>query len=136
MGRTICRKVLHQDLPLAIGQQVNFERLIFPVLIAELGLVIVGSQIGRVALISLTRPEDSFSHNGPVTMFRVDHILPTYTHEIQGFRPAVPLMGIAVSPLQGQEMKERKRWRLIMHYYDHSILSYELGRDGEELLVL
>lgn len=120
---------------MAIGHQVGYERLIFPILIAELSLVIVGSQIGRVILISLTRPEDTFSHHGPVTMFRVDHFLPTYTHEIQGLRPSVPLMGIAVSPLQGQQ-KERKRWRLIMHYYDHSILSYELSRDGEELLVL
>jgi hypothetical protein len=120
---------------MALGHQVGYERLIFPHLIAELSLVIVGSQIGRVCLISLTRPDDSFSRHGPVTMFRVDHILPTYTHEIQGFRPSVPLMGIALSPLQGQQ-KGRKIWRLIMHYHDHSILSYELSRDGGELLVI
>jgi hypothetical protein len=119
---------------MSIAHQVHFERLIFRILIIDLGLVIVGSQIGRVALISLTRPEDSFSHHGPITMFRVEHILPTYTHEIQGFRPSVPLMGLAASPLQGQQMGERKRWRLIMHYTDHSILSYELSRGGDQLL--
>jgi hypothetical protein len=136
MPRTICRKPLKQDLPVIIAHQLNYERLIFQFLIAELGLVVIGSQVGRVVLISLTRPEDSFSQNGPVTMFRIDHILPTYTHEIQGFRPAVPLLGLAVSPLQGQQMKERKRWRLIMHFYDHSILTYELSRDGDQLVVL
>ena len=130
----ICRRALHQDLPVAIAHQANFERLLFQILIAELGLVIVGSQVGRVALISLTRPDDAFSHHGPVTMFRVDHILPSYTHEIRGFRPPVPLLGVAVSPLQGQ--RDRKRWRLIMQYYDHSILTYELSREGGELLVL
>lgn len=136
MPRTICRKVLKQILHVSIGHQIHFERLIFQTLIVELSLVIVGSQIGRVALISLTRPEDSFSHHGPVTMFRVDQILPTKTHETMGFRPSVPLLGLAVSPLQGQQMKERRRWRLIMHYYDHSILSYELSREGDDLLVL
>jgi hypothetical protein len=69
-------------------------------------------------------------------MFRIDRILPTKRDEVEGFRPTAPLLGIAVSPLQGQQMKERKRWRLIMHYYDHSILSYELSREGDNLLVL
>ena len=120
---------------MTIAHQFHYERLIFHLLIAELGLVIVGSQVGRVALVSLTRPEDSFSNHGPVTLFRVDHILPTYTDEVKGLRPAVPLMGIAASPLQGQQ-KDRKRWRLIMHFYDHSILSYEISREGPETFVL
>ncbi|KAG0650989.1 hypothetical protein D0Z07_2527 [Hyphodiscus hymeniophilus] len=135
MPVTFCQKVLRQGLPVSIVHQVNFERLIFHILIAELGLVVVGSQVGRVALVSLTRPEDSFSWHGPATMFKVEHILPTYTHEAQGFRPSVPLLGIAASPLQGQR-KERKIWRLIMQYYDHSILSYDLRRDGDHLLVV
>ena len=120
---------------MAIVHQVNYERLIFHVLIVELNLVIVGSQVGRVALITLTRPKDSFSLHGPATMFRIEHILPTYTHEIQGFRPSVPLLGIAASPLQGQQ-KEKKIWRLIMQYYDHSILNYELSRDEDAILVV
>lgn len=136
MPRSICRRVLKQTLPNAVGHLAHFERLILHFLIVELSLVIVGSQIGRVALVSLTRPEDSFSNHGPITMFRVDRILPTKQHEDAAMRPHVPLLGIAVSPLQGQQMKERKRWRLIMHYYDHSILSYEIGREGGELLVL
>lgn len=136
MPRTVCRKVLKQSLPVSIGHQVHFERLILHNLIVELGLVIVGSQVGRVALVSLTRPEDSFSQHGPVTMFRVDGILPTKKHEDEKMRPPVPLLGIAVSPLQGQQMRERRRWRLILHYYDHSILSYELSREGDGLLVL
>lgn len=136
MAKTVCRKVLKQLLPVSIGHHGDFERLIFQTLIVELNLVVVGSQVGRVALLSLTRPEDSFSQHGPVTMFRIDRILPTKRDEVEGFRPTAPLLGIAVSPLQGQQMKERKRWRLIMHYYDHSILSYELSREGDNLLVL
>ena len=135
MPRTIRRKALKQSIPPSIGHQVHFERLILHVLIVELGLVIVGSQVGRVALLSLTRPEDGFSHHGPVTMFRVDRILPTKKHENENMRPPVPLLGIAASPMQGQS-EEKKRWRLILQYYDHSILSYELSRDEDELLVL
>ena len=135
MPATLCRRVLRQNFPPQIEHQVNYERLIFPFLIAELNLVVIGSQVGRVALISLTRPEDNFSLHGPATMFRVEHVLPKYTHEIQGFRPSVPLLGMAVSPMQGQQ-KQRKRWRLIMQYYDHSILSYEIWRDDDVVLVM
>ena len=136
LPRTVCFKALKQHLPDAILPQAHFERLIFHALIVELGLVIVGTQVGRVALLTLTRPEDSFSHFGPVTMFRVDRILPTKTHEAAGLRPHVPLLGFAVAPLQGEQMMERRRWRLVLHYYDHSVLSYELSREGENLLVL
>lgn len=40
-------------------------------------------------------------------------------------RPFAPLHGIATGPVQGAD---HKRWRLMMMYQDHSILSYELCR--------
>jgi len=111
----------------------HFDRLNMFAVIPELSLVVVASQIGRAALITLTRLEDDFSSHGPVVMFRLDLILPLKVHE-DGNRPNVTLAGLAVAPLQG---KVGRRWRLLMHYVNHTVLSYELFRkDGTELVVL
>ena len=91
----------------------------------------MGSQAGRAALITLTRPE-IFSHYGPVVNFRLDLILPGKKQEDAGLRPYLPLFGLAVAPLQAaKERAGPRRWRLILHYYDHTVLSYELSRDEE-----
>jgi hypothetical protein len=110
--------------------------------IPELSLVVAASQIGRAALITLTRLGDEFPSAGPVVMFRLDLILPLKMHEDK-HRPHVPLAGMAVAPLQASERVRKeegwvdKRWRLILHYVDQTILSYELFRnEGEELIVL
>lgn len=88
---------------------------------------------------------------------RVECILPFAHQERANERPFAPLHGIAASPLQGCSDKVRgtggrkdgggkaERWRLMMMYQDHSILSYEIGRqsgspggkavDVEELIV-
>ena len=81
-------------------------------------------------------------------------ILPTLSQEQQGVRPEVPLLGMAVSPVQGQEMKayspsnsaaevdkRRKpeaqgRYRLLMMYYDHTLLSYEISSGLDGLLLV
>lgn len=104
--------------------------------IPVLSLIIVGSQIGRAALITLTRPE-IVSARGAVVNFRVDLILPRKQEEDAGLRPDVPLLGLAVAPLQTSSGEKKKvdvgRWRLIMHYYDHTVLSYEISReDGSD----
>jgi hypothetical protein len=98
--------------------------------IQPLSLVVVGSQKGDVALLTLTRMPDECSNRGPVTTFRLDHLLPFKDH-IQQTRP--PLVGLASSPVPGA----KGRWRLILHYLDHSILSYELwrGERGDLLLI-
>jgi hypothetical protein len=139
--RTICTKILKQSITQNMQEALRpFERLNLLTCIPPLSLVVVASQAGRVALLSLTRPEDRFSINGPVATFRVDHILPTREQEQAGFRPQLPLMGMAVSPLQmdGSCKETALRWRLIMHYYDHTVLSYELSRDGltDDLIML
>src|SRR3954447_7416218 len=105
-----------------------FERLCFVKMISELSLLVIGSQAGRVALITLTRPQIS-SPNGPVVSFRLEKILPRKQEEDKGLRPNLPLFGMAVGPLQvSRKGSGLKRWRLILHYYDHTVLSYEVSR--------
>lgn len=139
MPKTICKNVVKRGIqPALVGLLRPFERLCFLSSVPELSLIIAGSQAGRAALITLTRPDVS-STSGPVVNFRVDMILPRKQEEDAGLRPNLPLYGLAVAPLQvSNEKAGRRRWRLIMHYYDHTLLSYELSRDEDTdtLLVL
>ncbi|KAK0118933.1 hypothetical protein ONS95_007802 [Cadophora gregata] len=135
MISTLCRNFLQQTLPHEILQDTldRFDRLNMFAVIPELSLLVVASQKGRVALFTLTRLEDDFSDVGPVLMIRLDRILPPTEHEVD-FRPNVPLLGMAVGPLQGKDKDggmQRKIWRLILHYMDHTVLSYELKRGGD-----
>jgi hypothetical protein len=172
MPKTICRKIVKQSrpavslmvlkrywcfppinanqlIPQALELLAPFERLSFLKLIPELSLLILGSQSGRAALVTLTRP-DVLSNNGPVVNFRLDLILPRKSEEEEGLRPlSFPLFGLAVAPVQQaketptrrresgtrrasmSEKPSSNRWRLILHYYDHTVLSYELSRDSE-----
>jgi len=143
MFRTLCRNVLRQKLTDDVANLHHFNRLNMLASIPELSLVLVASQIGRVSLLTLTRLEERFSPQGPVVMFRLDLILPFKEDEDKA-RPPCPLLGMAVSPLQTDEFGYEKdsgrdegvnwprRWRLMLHYYDHTILSYELGRDERD----
>jgi len=121
----------------------NFDRLNMLAFIPELSLVVVGSQVGRVALIGLTRMPDGYCGFGPVVMCRIEAILPETRHE-EKWRPYVQLLGMADSPLQGYIGRERggvggeglRRWRLLLHYFDGTILSYEIGRGVDFGLVV
>lgn len=139
--RTFFRGIVRQQLGHLRDQLRHFDRLNMLAVIPELSLVVAASQVGRAALITLTRLGDDFPSAGPVVMFRLDLILPLKVHEDQN-RPYVPLAGMAVAPLQASDSVRRedwasKRWRLIMHYADQTILSYELYRnERDELIVL
>ncbi|KAF1810993.1 hypothetical protein P152DRAFT_515401 [Eremomyces bilateralis CBS 781.70] len=76
--------------------------------------------------------------------FRLDHILPFASQEEKCERPEHILIGIAVGPIPGSGWQREpghtpsglhgngcKRWRLILTWMNHSILSYEIRR-GEE----
>jgi hypothetical protein len=66
--------------------------------IPEHGLVVAATQKGRAAIISLTETlKEGFA-------FKVNWIVPFESQEKYGERPLVPLLGIAVSPVQGFEM--------------------------------
>ncbi|RFU28773.1 hypothetical protein B7463_g7561, partial [Scytalidium lignicola] len=159
MHHTVCKKLLKQRIPEDVLFQLqHIDRLSIHAVIAELNLVVIASQVGRAALLTLTRPEDSWSTNGPVTLFRVEMFLPLRKQEDEGLRPIVPLLGMTVGPMQSRDMihkgesngvpgtrrvasgsglDARKRWRLILHYYDHTVLTYEISRnEGNVLMVL
>jgi len=141
-------KPLLQNLPPDIQWLDRFGRLNMLAQIPELGIVAVATQAGRVALLTLTRM--AFTKH---MAFRLDAILPFHSQEILGHRPDVPLLGIAVGPIQGRELmlgsgesgssdgkargeswrgiESSRRYRLMLTYYDHTVLSYELEQPSK-----
>lgn len=117
-----------------------FDRLSMHAYIPALGVVVLASQKGRAIILSLARVPQSMKYPegidpslGQKTNYtlRAECVLPFETQERSGQRPFSPLHGIAVGPMQGTEDVKNGgniRWRLIMMYQDHSILSYELQR--------
>lgn len=117
-----------------------FDRLSMHAYIPTLGVVILASQKGRAIVLSLTRvlqnvnyPEEIDPKLGVKTNYamRTECILPFKSQEKAGQRPFSPLHGIAVGPIQGTENVKnaaKKRWRLIMMFQDHSLLTYEIRR--------
>lgn len=157
----LCRDVLpqhnhHQRRPTPYDLATHLcERISMLHHIPELGLVVLGSLSGRVALLSLTKPPERhrFGTRGrtdgcPIPRaFKVEAILPRKSDEENRLRPWVALHGMAVSrapqPKPGSlELQKGKgrgdMWRLILHYMDHTILMYDLTRrlDADELLIL
>ncbi|KAI9763160.1 MAG: hypothetical protein M1840_000872 [Geoglossum simile] len=154
---TICRKALEQNIPPHLGWLSQYGRLNMVAQIPDLSLAIVGSQSGRVALLTLTTSQsipDKYA-------FRLEALLPFKSQEKGGLRPDVPLVGLAVAPIQGRELavdrstmtdvsaglgsrsrteawrrvERTRRYRLMVMYCSGSVLSYELRRDGERVSV-
>lgn len=117
-----------------------FDRMSMHAYIPTLGVVVLASQKGRAIVLSLARvpqsmryPDEIDSSLGQKTNYtlRAECVLPFKSQEKAGQRPFSPLHGIAVGPIQGTENRTKSgktRWRLMMMYQDHSILSYELRR--------
>ncbi|KAF2770765.1 hypothetical protein EJ03DRAFT_373354 [Teratosphaeria nubilosa] len=125
---------LRQSVQTGLAFLCNFERLNMHAYIPQIGVLILASQKGRALVLSLTKLRKSAQY--PPEMqgskprrtcyaMRVERILPLASQERAGQRPFAPLHGIAASPLQGAG---EKRWRIMMMYQDHSILSYEVSR--------
>ncbi|KAI9822232.1 MAG: hypothetical protein M1832_003055 [Thelocarpon impressellum] len=153
----ICRQPLPQNLPPSAYSSVGaFKRLNMMASAPELGLVVIACQVGRAGLFTLTR---SSREPRPQLAFRLDAILPFRTQERSHNRPNSPLLGIALGPVQGRErarelphdheddslswrtrdqawrrVDRRRRHRLLLTYYDGSVLSYEIGRNREDEL--
>lgn len=127
------QKINHHPL---LEEVCSHDRINLHTQIVELGLAIVGSAKGRVAVMSLTQAaEEGQSSRGP-NMYgcRIDWILPFRDQEQAGSRPMAPLVGLAVGPVQGMLGRRAdcsRRWRLLMMYADNSVLSYELGKSRE-----
>jgi hypothetical protein len=147
---TQCDNILRQEFPHDVWfprPLTEYDRLNMLTTIPELSLVLVASQVGRVALITITRPVQRDSRLGHIVAMRVDLILPfKYEESTEKIRPSHGLLGMAVGPMQNERMKMTvrgagegpRRWRLMLHYYNHTILSYEISREEEtgELLVI
>ncbi|KAL2685441.1 hypothetical protein Neosp_006539 [[Neocosmospora] mangrovei] len=110
-------------------------RLNMIALAPELSLVVIGSPIGRVVLLTLTRKavpserEEGIWEHG----FRVERVLPTQSDEEEHRRVLRPMHGMALSPIQtdGGVGALPRRYRLMLHYRNHDILSYELTRNEQ-----
>ena len=120
-----------------------FERLNMSAQIPALGVVVIASQKGRVLVLSLSKlsahadhPPGTRDMDKPKTTYgmRVECVLPFASQERENQRPFAPLHGIAVGPMQGYEdvEEERKRWRVMLMYQDHGIMSYEIKRGKEQ----
>lgn len=103
--------------------------------VPELSLVVAASAVGRVLLVTptrLTRPvkqgQGQLQHG-----FRVDWVLPRRSDEMAHRQTVRPLHGMAVGPVQEQGAGQGgpRRFRLMLHYRNHDILTYELTREEE-----
>jgi hypothetical protein len=105
--------------------------------IPELHLVLIASQSGSVIVLGLTKVFSSTYDLDPFLTCRVEKQLPLPQH--WKYMPRCPLLGIAASPLQGSReggfgVRMWRRWRVLLHYYDHTVLSYEIFRSERGVL--
>lgn len=145
MPATICSKgFFRQGTPRAFGQSFrHISRINMMALIPELSLLVVASQDGQAALLTLTAVEVDFCE-APATSLRLEALLPPRQYNEQylvGYDgPKPPLLGLAVSPIPkgvGIELEAGEhpdKWRLVMQSYDHTIWTYELSRDEKNNL--
>ena len=102
-----CASILRQIMPQNIQTHMQglefaqMDRLNMLQKIPELGIILIATQTGRVAVCALTRRPDG------LLGFRVDCVLPTKKQERRGRRPEFcSLIGMAVAPIQGREMSQ------------------------------
>jgi len=139
--------------PYDLGPQYS-ERMSMLIHVPELNLVVVGSLNGRVALLTLTKTSGSPDvHGHPLRRgFRVDWVLPRKEEEEKRIRPWCTLHGIAMSPVPSRHSKRLEvmdqrrvggyrptslpaKYRLILHYVDHTILMYDIEKRGNDVLI-
>ncbi|KAF2855153.1 hypothetical protein T440DRAFT_386704 [Plenodomus tracheiphilus IPT5] len=111
------------------------DRLCYLTQIPELGIFIVASPVGRAAVFSMNFTKVA-STSEPEYGFSLEYILP-FDRDNDTELVNVPnarLVGLAVAPVQGkcteqrQESRQSRRWRLLMYYTDHTVLSFELSK--------
>jgi hypothetical protein len=107
--------------------------------IPELGIFIVASPYGRAGIFSLTWRKEK-DQERPTHSLVLEQILPFSRHnrnEVWDV-PHARLIGVAVGPVQGMfdstgdqedgRAPQSRRWRLLMYYTDHTVLSYEVSK--------
>jgi hypothetical protein len=135
------------ELPWDMAHLELCERVSMLLHVPELNLVAAGSVCGRVALLTLTELPRHL-HDRLKRGFRCDWILPRRSDEKSQLRPVAALHGIAISPIHDPRAgrvalhlpgKKPGRYRLILHYVDHTILMYDIERRGDaedDLLII
>ena len=152
-SRVVCKRALQQKMPPGLHHLSRIERLNMVAEIPELGVIAIGNQAGRVGILTMTRWQ-----RHQLEGFRIECILPFKSQEEKGVRPKKPLMGIAISPIQGQAnppepgsaqeasqetsslrkaCSTSRRYRLLIVYGDHTVLSYELSQmENSDILIV
>ncbi|KAK3336160.1 hypothetical protein B0T19DRAFT_436959 [Cercophora scortea] len=134
--------------PWDLNRQMS-ERVSMLIHVPELNLVVAGALNGRVALLTLTKTAKRLDGVALRRGFRVDWVLPRLAEEEKKKRPWCTLHGIAMSPVpepkaDGLNLYGRERrtspvvYRLILHYMNHTIVTYDIMRragEAEELLI-
>ncbi|KAL8723822.1 MAG: hypothetical protein Q9181_007164 [Wetmoreana brouardii] len=151
----LCRSPLFQNVPDNLHSHLRLSRLNMVLQIPELSLVVVGDQYGRVAILTMTRQRSKTSIREDKVGFRFERFLPLMWEEDAGHRPKTDLLGIAAGPIQGHEFKRAdglgedanlgkrtrseswrkygsRKYRLLMYYNDHTVLSYEVSRPRKD----
>lgn len=135
LPRTIATHIIRHPLRRFPEFLEQSNRLNMCVHIAPLHLIVAASQAGDAAIISLTRMESGFSGLGPVVGFRIEHLIPFIKHQVAA-NDRKPLLGVAASMVFGAGGVRvggepgGERWRILMYYSDHMVLSYEVWRGG------
>ncbi|KAH8695114.1 hypothetical protein BGW36DRAFT_382143 [Talaromyces proteolyticus] len=96
----VCGGPLRQGFARSIYSIHSYDRFNMVKYLPEHGIVIAATQKGRAAVISLARVS-----NGGLAL-RINWMLPLASQEKYGERPLRPLLGLAVGPIQGFEMKQ------------------------------
>jgi hypothetical protein len=113
----------------------SYDRHCFSTQIPELGIFIIASPVGRAAIFALTKSRESDAYG-----FKLEYMVPfssgTENEIVSPVDSRTRLMGVAVGPVQGTfdqygldvPKPRERRWRLLMYYTDHTVLSFELAR--------
>ena len=137
-SQVVCQNAFDQRVPPGFDHLGQTARLNMIAQIPELGVVVIGNQVGRVGILTMIR-WTARKQSG----YKIEAILPSRSEEMR-LRPRTPLLGMAVGPVQGQETplpfespkrgaQNPRRFRILMMYCDHTIMGYEIFRpDGEE----
>ncbi|KAG8625669.1 hypothetical protein KVT40_006070 [Elsinoe batatas] len=121
-----------------------FERCSLLAQIPSLGVLVVGNQKGKVAVLSGFKTRERIDIKGPagtrvkgvkwVYGLRLQAMVPFRRQEREGLKPACQLYGLAVGRMQGclrgdGEGPGEERWRLMVMWIDETVLSYEIRRE-------
>ncbi|TID19944.1 F-actin-capping protein subunit alpha [Venturia nashicola] len=129
-----------EDNPKPWFDNEQLDRLSLQAHIPELSLLITATPKGRAAIYTLCQSPDG-PNEAPVYFHRLDWMLPFKSQEDAGERPLAKLIGIATGPVQGTIAPLRNgvhgeslRHRLMLHYSDHTILSYLLQKEEDRII--